>query len=655
MSGLLNATPYTRTTRLARAVADGAAWHPACITLLHSVNKEPSTIGYLLVLRYLKLLALRSPQPPSDRRPYITSITFDFRDVFVSTLSQPVLDLQFLRFSGCLQTAFCESTSMPSVSVIHHNPSTSFSTVSSAASATSVGSSRSGGSRLLFGEIDTASDRSSETIASVCSLVLSDSSKFLRFWLTDRCREHLISSLSKQDLANLRLVCHDFSVRAAPSLFEKLDITFKASTFTRPAKLAALDRLGFYVKHLTFTAPHTVDTFLPPLIHPETGDELNFTYTPQADSPSSQQAKYGDEDITELLLHQYPPLFHAATNVPAFIRGFSCFANLKHLEISCPGFDPSLANRRSTVNYTLTSLRIAIERNSMNSLDQLTLSPIHPDGLLSLSPLTGGGANPSSAKQWSSIKHLSISTTTTIPTLPHQRNPTKLLASYISAFQSNLLTFQFAWLGPKGPLPFPTPSTSPSSSPTNRSPHRSPPPTFPKITTLQLQNATASATALRSLALHHARTLQTLELTNVDLSAGSWQEAFAPLVNPARSSRLPGNSQPPRKQRAEDTVETADIPIMFAPPATPSRSPPHSHARSPLRAVHPAVRVRAQQDSPTPGRGRNVQFRETKKSPPVQATTPLLGCAQQVKAGEQTGKKSGLLGRMARVVRRFGG
>jgi hypothetical protein len=210
--------------------------------------------------------------------------------------------------------------------------------------------------------------------------VLSDSSTFLKFWLTDRCREHLISALPKQDLANLRLVCHDFSARAAPTLFEDLQITFRPGVLTRPARLAALDRLGHHVKHLTFSIPHTTESSLPPLIHPETGEEVNFTYTPQTDASNARQAKYGDEDITELLAHQYPPLFHAATNVPAFIRALSCFVHLKHLEVSCPGSEASLVHqsRRSTVDFALISLRIAMERSYMNALDTLTLSPIHP-------------------------------------------------------------------------------------------------------------------------------------------------------------------------------------------------------------------------------------------------------------------------------------
>ncbi|KAL1591070.1 hypothetical protein WHR41_00296 [Cladosporium halotolerans] len=527
----------------------------------------------------------------------------------------------------------------PSAPVLHHNPSSSFSTVSSAASATSFGSVRSGGSRLLFGEIDTASDRSSETIASVCSLVLSDSSTFLRFWLTDPCRDQFMSHLPKQDLANMRLVCHDFSVRAAPALFEDLSVTFKPSTFTKPARVAALDRVGFFVKHLNFNIPHTQETSLPPLIHPDTGEELNFTYTPQVDT-ISQQAKYDDEDVTALLLHQYPPIFHAATNVPAFVRGISCLPNLTHLEIACPGAASSHQCRRSTVDYALASLRIAVERTGLNALDTLTISPIHPAGLLALSPLTGPGATPSSSKRWASIKHLSI-TTSTAPQ-PATASP-RLLTPYLTAFQPTLQTLHLTFTGPKGPLPFP-PKTTPHS---HRTLH------FPHLTTLHLTNASTTAPALRSLATAHARSLHTLALTDVELSHGSWEEAFAPLTKPL--PRPPRSERRSRRGRAGEAEGEGEIPIMFSP--APARAPAGavSPRGSPGRArglegrVHPAVRVEREVEIEGRG-GRGLQGVASPKGTIVVETE---------RGGEVVGRKErrgrGLLGRVLGGLRRIGG
>jgi hypothetical protein len=457
-------------------------------------------------------------------------------------------------------------------------------------------------------------------------------------------------------------------------LFQDLTITFKPNTFTRPAKVAALDRLGYNVKHLTFNVPHTSETLLPPLIHPETGEELNFTYKPQTE-PGPSQAKYEDEDITELLAYQYPPLFHAATNVPAFIRGLSCFVNLKHLEIGCPGSGPSNQSRRSIVDFALISLRIAIERNHFNALDTLTLSPIHPTSLLSLSPLAGCGASPATAKRWSSIQHLFIEISSPPPsshpqTPQRHEDPNKLLTSYLSTFQPSLLSLHFAWLGTKGPLPFHQ-TTSPATPQSHHPAHHRRKTTqlfFPRVTTLYFQNATAKASHLRKLAIQHASTLQTLELTNVELTEGTWEEAFAPLVKPAKTTATTAPSTPtplPRLSRNTsrtpnaESVEMADIPIMFTPPPRPSPAQRPEHPQ--LRDIHPSAR--AQTAFTTPERvhvnpTHQPHHRVAMKHPPPtslpqSAPPPLPKKMKRAETPVQpVVKKVGILGRVKRGVRR---
>ncbi|KAK5111597.1 hypothetical protein LTR85_011826 [Meristemomyces frigidus] len=454
--------------------------------------------------------------------------------------------------------------------VLVEKPSSSFSSVSttSAASATSAASSRSGGNKLLFGEIDTSSDRSSQTYASVCSFVQCDSGTFLKFWLDDKCRDTFLSHLPKKDLASLRLACHDSSVRAAPALFEDLSITFKTSTFTKPARLAALDRLGFYVKTLSFNLPHTSETFLPPLVDPETGAELSYTYTPQIEAPSARRPKYGDAGTTEILTRQYPALFHAATNVPAFIRAFSALINLRHLKVSCPGYDPSTKQRRSIVDFALISLRIAVEQNCLNALDTLAFSPIHPSGLLYLSPLTGYGATPRSASRWSRIRHLTIEADfLPVSAATDNSDPDhfRLLQAYLRPFQANLTTFSFRWSGEKGPLPFRRPvMSSPmlGEHPARREPsdqaqnsvgrRKLPVPLwFPNLKHVEIEHVATSASEISAFARSHKRTLEEVNLENVELTSGTWDDAFAPLTASARRFRR---------------AETADIPIMLSPP-----------------------------------------------------------------------------------------
>ncbi|KAK3710724.1 hypothetical protein LTR37_010143 [Vermiconidia calcicola] len=458
----------------------------------------------------------------------------------------------------------------PSGQVLANKPSSSFSTFSSAASATSAATSRSGGSRLLFGEIDTSSDRSSELYASVCSFVLCESSTFLKFWLEDKCRETFLSCVPKRDLASLRLACHDFSVRAAPALFNDLSITFHSSTFTRPARLAALDRLGFYVKTLRFNFPHSAEMFLPPLVDPESGAELSFTYTPQIEAPTPRRPKYGDIGTTEILTRQWPTLFHAATNVPAFIRALSAFVNLSHLKISCPGYDCTQGYRRNTVDFALISLRIAVERNSLNALDSLTLSPIHPSGLLYLSPLLGHGATPRSASRWSRIQHLTIHANTIPSAAAVEGDPDyyKLLQTYVRNFQNNLTTFKFRWVGEKGPIPtqrvlmsanLPGEHSATEAAPNRSTPRRRrrelPALHFPRLQHVDLENMKATAADISTFVEAHKRTIEELNLESIELTDGDWDDALAPLT---------------KRARARPSMDIADFPIMLSPTTLPA-------------------------------------------------------------------------------------
>ncbi|SMY19170.1 unnamed protein product [Zymoseptoria tritici ST99CH_1A5] len=452
--------------------------------------------------------------------------------------------------------------------VLAGKPSTSFSTVSSGASATSAASVRSGGSRLLFGEIDTTSDRSIDSYASVCNLVLCDSSTLLKFWLEDRCRETLLSCLPKRDLASLRLACHDFGVRAAPALFADLSITFSTNIFTRPSKLAALDRLGFYVKTLRFNLPHSADTFLPPLIEPDTGAELSFTYTPNLQEASTRRPKYGDLGTTEILTRQYPPIFHAATNVSAFVRAFSAFVNLEHLAVSCLGFDASQRFRRSAVDYALISLRIAVEKDCLNALNTLTLSPIHPGGLIYLAPLLGFGASPRSASRWSRIRNLVIHANS-VPANHSDSEPDqlKLLQTYLRNFQHNLETFDFRWIGQRGRLPLRRPSLSErhGEHPAHarrariaRPGTQTPSLVFPKMKCVKIENVSATSHDISTFIAMHKTTIEELDLEDIDLTHGTWDDALSPLTK-----------RPPRQARSE----SADIPIMLSPTAGPSLFP----------------------------------------------------------------------------------
>ncbi|ORX96358.1 hypothetical protein BCR34DRAFT_677367 [Clohesyomyces aquaticus] len=446
-------------------------------------------------------------------------------------------------------------------------------------------------SKLLFGEIPltpatTVDGRSTRSNSSICNLVLSTSSAFLRFWLNDNCRENLLAHVEQEDLPNFRLVCHDFSTRASPYLFEYLTVTFKPSTFTKPARVQALSRIGRHVKTFTFHMPHGPETFLPPIIDPETGSEKAFLYEPQVQTPTvvrgeDKQPKYGTWELTDLLIKQYPPLFHAATNVPAFISAFSELINLTHLKISCPGFgcgNNASRYRRSAIDYALISLRIAIERAPLYSLSTLSLLPIHPGGLLYLHPMLGFGSTATSAKRWGQIRRLAIcmeSIPLSDTMSPRARTQSlehlRILHAYLRTLSKGLTRLFFRWKGSRGPsplsldrepcmLPLST-SSNPNSNqnpeemlhPSMRGQVRGPRPLrFSSLRYMELENALMDSVQIADFIHKHRRTLQEFVFEDVKLRSGDWDHALEPLT------QIAGNDGWKRK-----VEEVMDVPIVL--------------------------------------------------------------------------------------------
>lgn len=409
---------------------------------------------------------------------------------------------------------------------------------------------------------------------SICNLVLSTSSVFLRFWLNDTCRDNVLDRLEPEDLSKVRLVCHDFSAKAAPRLFEKLTVTFKTSTFTKPARMDALSRIGRHVKTFTFYMPHSPETCLPPIIDPLTGSEKQFIYEPQIQAPPCGPAKdkapkYGTWEMQDLLIKQYPPLFHAATNVPAFCAAFSELVNLTHLRISCPGSSGAQRHRRGVVDYALISLRIAVERAPLYSLSALSLLPIHPGGLLYLHPMHGFGSTPSSAKRWRQIRRLSIcmesipfassSPRTRTQSIEHLR----ILHAYLATISRSLTRVFFRWKGDRGPSPLsldcepcmlPSPEESAQYPSLRGQTHGPRPLQFPRLRIMELENAVMDSTQISDFILKHRNTLREFNFEDVKLREGDWDHALEPLTV------ISGDDS--WKQYKEEVM---DVPIMLSP------------------------------------------------------------------------------------------
>jgi hypothetical protein len=393
------------------------------------------------------------------------------------------------------------------------------------------------------------------------------SAAFLRFWRTDLTRDCCLSFLTKADQASLRLTSHEGSLGVAPTLFREINISFGTNTFTRLARMAALERIGHYVRSVAFSMPHSDDTFLAPLMDPVTGEEQVFVYEPYlglhrpSSAGSHSSSKYGSWEMNDLLVKQYSPLFHATTNIPSFVRAFAALPGLRSLKISCPGQSPAQIYRRSAVDYALISLRMAVEQAPLSRLESLTLDSVHPSALFYLRPLIGIGASPASTRRWRQIRKLNIRMSCPGFGVGQPTDHLKFLHSYLQSYPF-LEDFSFEWLNQKGPCPLSL-SSEPCLAPgaldcsaacpkTFAKPPR--PLKFRKLRRMVLENSVLDASQISDFIMVHRKVLREFEFENVHLRSGTWDDALAPLT------RISGSEAWKKKQE-----EVMDVPIMLSP------------------------------------------------------------------------------------------
>lgn len=382
---------------------------------------------------------------------------------------------------------------------------------------------------------------------------------FYCLWQEERIRETFFEMLPKEDICSVRLANSACCNLVTKRLFMRTHLAFTANTFTKASRVQALSRIGHHVEHLTFYLEHSEATFLPPLIHPLTGREISFLYTPHTCMASVlTRPKYTNTELGDVLTQQYPPLFHAATNVPSFLNAMKHMPNIRHLTIKCPGQDPKERYRRNIVDYALISLRISIERAPLHKLCKLSLSGVHPAAFNYLRHVPGFGSHPSAARRWRQIRKLYMSVDAwdfygPSPGLDHL----KIMDDFIRNMAPHLERFSFTWLGDKGcssgsgvrkgPCPIalsgdslfsPRPEgpkklfnevTGPMS-PLPPAPRREPM-HFPQLRCLTIRNATMNTPQLRDLVDRHNQNVREFDFENVSLvDGGSYEEAFSQLL-----------------------------------------------------------------------------------------------------------------------------
>ncbi|EJP64939.1 uncharacterized protein BBA_06114 [Beauveria bassiana ARSEF 2860] len=407
--------------------------------------------------------------------------------------------------------------------------------------------------------------------------------QFLALLRSDRIQDGLFAHLSTGDACAVRQSSSACCNLLTKRLFTRIHVTFTASAFTKPCRVAALGRIGHHVEHLTFYLPHSDATFLPPLVHPQTGQEISFLYTPHTSMGSAlTRPKYANTELGDILTQQYPPLFHAATNVPSFIQVLGHFARIRHLTVRCPGQNPAERYRRDIVDYALISLRIAVERAPLTNLHKLSLSSLHPAALSYLRHVNGIGSVPSAGRRWKQIRklHLSVEAwdfhNSASPGLDHL----KIIDDYIRGLAPQLEKLSFSWIGARGPCPialaadplFAPPRASRKlfhevTSPMSPLPVRPPraPIHMPALRYLQIRNTAMNAPQLRRLIDAHQATVKEYDFENVSLADnGRWDDALAPVSEEHKWSHSGLVRAPSRCSLATSESADDELPSLSA-------------------------------------------------------------------------------------------
>ncbi|RDA83567.1 hypothetical protein CP532_5339 [Ophiocordyceps camponoti-leonardi (nom. inval.)] len=365
-------------------------------------------------------------------------------------------------------------------------------------------------------------------------------------------RANLLSHLPPTSAQSLRLTSSHLNSLLTADVFHRLNLTFTPTKLTRPGRLEALSRIGPHVHHLIFHLDHSspaVETSLPPLVDEATGKVLGFVYAPHTSlADAAARPRWADDRLGVALTTQYPPLFHAATNVVSFIRAFSSLPNLRHLTIRCHGSCPVDRYRRTAVDYALVSLRIAVERSPLPSLSRLSLERMHPAAFGYLRHGPGGfGCLPSAGRRWRQITKLKVSVQAWDFAGPSPgRDHLRTLDDYLAGFASSLESLSFSWVGEAGPGPCPVAVVGTRSDPTRKLFHEltstmSPLPTrpgrepvrFPHLRRLTIGNATMTAAQLSGLVASHRDTVVAFDFHRLLLLEGGWHQALASLVSDA--------------------------------------------------------------------------------------------------------------------------
>ncbi|KAF8475784.1 hypothetical protein BDZ91DRAFT_649855 [Kalaharituber pfeilii] len=364
------------------------------------------------------------------------------------------------------------------------------------------------------------------------------STKLVRkLFSNNRIRHAVLSHLDPSDLASLRQVSTLFCKKFTPAAFKTLTVTFRPLTFDS-ARFVAFERIGHHVKKFRFVFPHTEETYMWPMLDPQSGKLVNLVFKPGARLGERKNgAIFGSKRMDELVLQKYGILMRAAVDTGSFVEALRMMPNVTKIIVSCPGMPIGEPGRRSIVDYALWSLRIAIERSGPQGLRSLHLDPVHMTGLQYFLPgAMALGSKIDGHKAWTNIRSLTLNISAWRP-LAKAGNGSryitnlKFLHQYMEYFKF-VRKLKFAWT-PEARGVCPLTLDKLLYPPGNSIQHQWAGPNralnFNKLCKLKLTNVAADAAALKAFLFRHVSTFKRWSLDGVYFVNGTLDDALPPV------------------------------------------------------------------------------------------------------------------------------
>ena len=352
-------------------------------------------------------------------------------------------------------------------------------------------------------------------------------------------RGKIFSYLAAQDIASLRQTSSRIRKEITPTVFRTLKVTFQALTF-HPERVRALGRIGHHVKIFRFVFPHSEETYMPPMLDPETKELISLVYEPSIRNGDLKGAsKFGNKMMDALALNNYGIILMSALDSHQFTKCFLSMKNLRTIIISCPGIPLGEPGRRCIVDFALLSLRTAIERSRPPRLRAIHFDPVHLSGVQHLLPgeFSPMRTSTNSPRVWNQIKKLTLKISAWVPLASGQGTQLEYWTHmrFLHRFLENFPTVKnlsFGWTREsRGICPL-TLDAMPYMSPNQ---HGGPsvivdrPLKFSKLHNLKLENVAVDSRAFKLFLGRHTTGFREWNLDDVYFASGTLEDALEPL------------------------------------------------------------------------------------------------------------------------------